>query len=236
MTITLASLIARLTADAPAQSGVPTDAQYQQAVVDAVADLSRRASVPRAALLSVVAGQASYSVPHDFQTLIRLSAISVPFGSSYADYGNYAGVGWGADPRGGVLVTPSGLVPFTGAYREQVTVSGDQLTIYPTPTTSADRSLVYAAGDALVGTDDPPGRLYPTLTDDRAAIALLLAQATCMDRIILAQTGSAGKLRGLGYEIDGSLKQTSQRTEAQDLRAQYLAAIASLTAASGGLG
>jgi hypothetical protein len=224
VTILLADLVSRLSADIPAVSGVPSAAQYSQAVKDAVADLSRRASVPRVATLPIVAGTAAYALPVDFQALIRLAQIGVPYP---AVVGNWE---IGSSDHGGAFVTAAGLVPFSGSYREQVTVSGGTLTIYPTPLTSADRSLVYAAGDALV--DDG----YPTLTDDRAAIALLLAKATCLDRIVLAASGSAGKLRGLGYEIDGSLAQTSQRAEAGDLRTQYLAAVASLTAGSGGLG
>lgn len=224
MTITLASLVARLTADVPAVSGVPSASQYEQAVKDAVADLSRRASVTRVATLAVVAGTASYDLPTDFQKLIRLAAIGVPYPleSSYRDYGAY---------QGGTIVTPAGLVPFSGSYREQITITGNQLTIYPTPTSSASRQLVYAAGDAL--NDD--GDAYPTLTEDRASIALLLASATCLDRIASSPGGQASKIAGLGYTIDQGAAAASSRAQAGDLRAQYLASVASLNAGSGGL-
>lgn len=227
MTITLAELVARVTADVPPQSGVPSAAQYSQAVKDAVADLSRRASVVRVATLAVVAGTAAYSVPADFQALIRLSAIGVayPLGAGSWELG-VGGFG------GGTLVTPQGLVPFSGSYREQTTVSGNTLTIYPTPTVSATRQLVYAAGDALIDGS------YPTLTEDRASIALLLAKATCLDRIATTPAGQAqaGKISGLGYTLDNSAASTGQRTQAQGLRVDYLAAIASLNAGNGGLG
>ncbi len=227
MTITLASLVARLEADVPAVDGVPSTAQYAQAVKDAVADLSRRASVTRRSTISVLAGTADYALPADFQKLIRLAAIGAVYPSG--DGGWELGVG--GDPRGGTIVTPAGLVPFTGTYREQVLIAGDTLTIYPTPQTSADRQLVYAAGDALV--DDA----YSTLTEDRAAIALLLATATCIERQATASGSSgAGKISGLGYTIDSSAATTEQRIKASGLREQYLAAIQSLNAGIGGLG
>lgn len=237
MTILLASLIARLTADVPAQSGVPSSDQYTQAVKDAIADLSRRASVPRVATLAIVANQASYDLPADFEKLIRLAQIGVPFGSSYLDYGVYGGPGWSGygnyegygGLHGGTLVTSAGLVPFAGSYREQITVAGGQLTIYPTPQVSADRQLIYAAGDALVGSE------YPTLTDDRASVALLLASATCLERIVAGGVGVADKVEGLGFAVDARTAGTALRTQAQGLRDQYLAAVASLNAAIGGL-
>lgn len=227
MTITLAELVARLEADIPAVSGVPSAAQYAQAVKDAVADLSRRASVPRVSTLSVVAGQAAYTVPDDFQRLIRLAAIGAQYPLTPAGC-----LDWRYDYFGGVFVTPAGLVPFTGSGREQYTVTGDQLTIYPTPQTSADRDLVYAAGDAV--SDD--GLSYPTLTEDRAAIALLLASAMCMERQAAAGSSTAGKVSGLGYTIDGAQIGSGQRAGAAGLRDSYLAAIDSLNAAIGGLG
>lgn len=225
MTITLADLVARLSADVPAQAGVPTASQYSQAVKDAVADLSRRASVTRCATISVLAGTADYALPADFQALIRLAQLGV----AYPGVGSWE-LGVGGNDPGGTLVTPSGLVPFSGSYREQVLVAGSVLTIYPTPSVSADRQLVYAAGDALVDGS------YPTLTEDRAAIALLLAKATCLERIATVAGSAAAKISGLGYTIDASVAVAGQRQQATGLREQYLAAIASLNAGIGGLG
>jgi hypothetical protein len=222
LSITLASLVARLTVDVLAQSGVPTAAQYAQAVKDAVADLSRRASVARVASLAIVAGTAAYALPSDFQALIRLAAIGVAYPrSSSIDYGDY---------QGGTLITPAGLVPFSGSYREQITISGGALLIYPTPTVSAERQLVYAAGDAIL--DDS----YPTLTEDRAAIALLLAKAACLDRIATSPSGQAVKITAGGDSVDFSTAAAGLRGQAAGLRVEYLAAIASLNAGSGGLG
>jgi len=235
MTITLADLVSRLSADVPAVSGVPTAAQYEQAVKDAVSDLSRRASVPRVTTLAIVANQASYTVPADFQKLIRLAQIGVPFGSSYLDYGVYPGGPWDAYgysgfQRGGVVVSPAGLVPFSDAYREQITVAGDMLTIHPTPQTSADRQLVYAAGDALVDES------YPTLTEDRASIALLLAASSCLERIASSPGQAAVLIETGGDKVDFRQQHLALRTQATALRDQYLAGVASLTAAIGGLG
>lgn len=231
MTILLADLITCLQADVPPQSGVPTDAQYRQAVLDAVADLSRRASVTRIATLGIVAGAASYALPSDFQQLIRLAQIGVPYtpGVGIGDIGSYRCGDY-------TLVTPAGLVPFSGSYREQITVTGSTLTIYPTPTTSADRQLVYAAGDAL----NIAGDGYDTLTADRAAIALLHAQATCMERIASSPRGDAIRLE-TGQDTAGKdVLDTTKRAEAyrgtaSHLREQYLSAVQSLIGAPGGL-
>src|SRR5262245_59237861 len=107
MSILLADLVTRLQADVPAQSGVPTTAQYTQAVKDAVGDLSRRASVTRTATLSVVAGTASYALPADFVKFIRLSTIGVA--------------------QGNIWNTPVGLVPLSGQTRETYTIVGGSL-------------------------------------------------------------------------------------------------------------
>jgi hypothetical protein len=224
VTITLASLVARLSADCPAVSNVPTTAQYEQAVKDAVADLSRRASVTRVATLSIVAGTAAYAVPADFQKLIRLAQIGALYPLESG-----ALLSWGEQPYGGVIVAPQGLIPFTGSYREQITVSGATLTIYPTPQTSADRTLVYAAGDALVAGE------YATLTEDRASIALLLAKATCLERIASSPGGQAVKITAGGDSVDFGVQTSARRTEASGLHGEYLAAVASLNAGSGGL-
>lgn len=225
MPILLADLVSRLMADVPAVSGVPTSGQYQQAVIDAVADLSRRASVPRATTLAIVAGTASYALPADFQRLIRLAQIGggLAFGQSWA-----APV-WMGSGCAGVAVTPAGLVPFNGSYREQITVAGGMLTIYPTPQTSADRQLVYAAGDAL------DSGAYATLTDDRASIALLLAEALCLDKIAASPGGQALKITTGGDTVDFGAQAGALRTQSSGLRTQYLAAVDSLNAGLGGL-
>lgn len=215
MTITLADLVTRLAADVPAQSGVPTTAQYIQAIKDGVVDLGRRASVVRRAVLSIVAGTASYELPSDFVTYVRLSAIGVAYPQSN---------------QGGTFVTPAGLVPFSGSFREQITVAGATLTIYPTPTFSADRTLVYAASDAL---DD--AEHYPTLTQDRATIALLHARAACLDRIALSPAGAAVKITTGQDTVDLAASATALREQAAIARQQYLSAVASLNAGSGGL-
>src|SRR4051812_19286525 len=108
MSITLASLVARLEADVPAVSSVPSADQYSQAVKDAVADLSRRASVTRVSTLTIVAGTASYALPSDFQRLIRLAQIGAVYPLTPPP------LGWGDSwPNGGTIITPQGLIPFS---------------------------------------------------------------------------------------------------------------------------
>ena len=185
-------------------------------------DGTKSASVPRAATLSVIAGTATYAVPADFQRLIRLAQIggAPAFGQSYLEYGGINPYDAYGNRLGGHTLGDKLRAPFGEA----------QLTIDPTPQTSADRQLVYAAGDAL------DGGSYATLTDDRATIALLLAASTSLDRLGNAPGGGALVIETGGDKVDFRQQAVANRQQAADYRAQYLAAVASLNAAMGGLG
>lgn len=210
MSITLASLVARLQADVPQQFGVvPSTAQYSQAVEDAVADLGLRASTPLRIDFAIVAGTASYALPADFVKLIRLSSIGAAVGD--------------------VLITDSGLVPFSESYREQVTVFGSSLTIYPTPTQSATRSLYYAAGYVLAA------GAYANLTAERATVAMLAARATCLELIAMAAKSDALRTQGGSDSVDTTQRAAQLRQTAAQLRQQYESWIGRLNSSSGGL-
>lgn len=214
MSATIAELMARLMDDVSPIDGVPSIAQYRQALIDAVSDLGRRSSMVRQATIAVAAGVATYGVPADLLKPIALEQIGASFGSD----------------GGGIFITPAGLVPFTGAYRETVTLIGDQLHISPPPAASADRTLVYAAGDAL------SGETFPTLTAERARIALLLAGALCLDMRALSPGGQAVKVTSDGDTIDTGPAVAAVRALAQDRRSAYMAAVQALNAQVGGLG
>ena len=215
MSMPLAELIARLIDAVPPIDGVPSVAQYRQAVIDSVADLGRRASMTRLALLPVVAGVAQYPAPADCLALIQLSAIGAPFG---------------VDSGGGTWVTSAGLIPFTGSYHETVSLLGDAIVISPTPQFTADRTLAYAAADILTGES------FLTLSSERAGIALLLAQAIALGIRSTAPAAQAVKVTSDGDTIDTTPQATLLRALAQTLRSDYLAAVASLNAHSGGFG
>lgn len=154
MSISLATLTARLTAAVPAVNGLPTSAQYQQCVEDSLADLSERKPNQKIAVISIVSGTGSYTLPSDFVRLIALETLLA---------------------TDGVLISDAGLMPVDAAWTELVTVAGLVLTITPTPTYTTTRRLHYAAGHVLDNSN-----AYPDLTAGAAGVALLMAQALAL--------------------------------------------------------
>jgi hypothetical protein len=69
MSVTLADLVSRLQADVPARNGVPSPAQYEQAVEDAVEGYGLRRPMQKTSDVAVVSGTASYGLPADFVTI-----------------------------------------------------------------------------------------------------------------------------------------------------------------------
>jgi len=150
VSITLASLVSRLQIDVPVRHDVPTTAQYEQAVKDAVRDYSRRRPMERVATVEVTSGVADYALPADFVRLIALV---------------------GLPETEGVIHTPSGLVPMAESPREYWTIAGAVLTLHPTPQYNVTRQVRYAAGHILTE------GAYPDLTDDDVSILMLKAQS-----------------------------------------------------------
>jgi len=74
MAYLLSALTARVTADVPAYNSVPSTAQYQQAVKDAIDAYSLRNPIVDTATLSLVADTADYDLPTDFLEVIRMRA------------------------------------------------------------------------------------------------------------------------------------------------------------------
>ena len=199
----LISLTTQLETDVPSLNGTPSAAQYTQVVKDAVADLGRRMPQTVRVTLAVVSGTASYDLPADFVRLIRLS-----------------GPVWYGD----VLITDAGIVPIAQpsglTCRETYAVRGSVLTIHPTPEYSQDRTLWYAAGDAL-GDDE-----YATLDENRAQIALSKARAIALG-LQAAKAAADAWVSELGPEKVDKTKQAAElRAAATFHEAQYAAAIA----------
>ncbi|MBN1287841.1 MAG: hypothetical protein JXB47_20750, partial [Anaerolineae bacterium] len=165
-----------------------TAAQYAQAVKDALGDLASRAPALRTATLETVAGQAEYALPDDFLRLVSLTT--------------YSG---GA---GEVLVTGEGLVPLgRDGYRETVEVSGNTLTLVPTPTFDADRTLRYAVRYVLNESDE-----YTTLDEDRARVALLKAESIALRWIANAVTRQAWSYTVAEERVDKQKQAAEFRT------------------------
>ena len=187
----------RVAALVPAQNGVPTTAQYQQAVKDAVADFGRR--VPRRLLgtLAVVAGTASYAFPAGFQRLIKLEAL-------------------GAED---IIRDGAGfLVPLSASWQERYTVDGATITFYPTPAYTLNRDYLYAAGYPYVAATDS----FTGLISEYEPVVMLKAQA-----VALRALGVAGaNMAGMSYRIgDTSVQRTVTQAHAQwasELDAAYL--------------
>jgi hypothetical protein len=201
MSVSLSSLISRLQSAVPARNNVPSVVQYEYAVKDAVGDFSKRAPIRKETTLSFVSGVATYSLPDDFLSLVAVISQGI--------YGD-------------VILGDSGIVPVSASsLRERYSVAGLSLTVYPTPTYSASRTVQYAAKYAL-----GEGDIYADLTDENAAVVLLKAQAIALD----AQANVAAQ-EAWQYAIgDESVNKTglvaALRAQAQEFESKYAAATA----------
>lgn len=203
MSVALDDLITRLQADVPARGSVPSTAQYEYAVKDAVADFSRRRPMTLITTLSIVSGTASYDLPGDFLFIIKLDDFTA---------------------TDGIIHTSAGIVPLSSDWNERFTVNGLTITFIPTPSYTLARTLRYAAGHVLNESE-----VYPYLTDEDAGILLLKAQAIALRKQALAAvTASTGEI--VEYAIgDERVKKSSPSqvlsAQASSLESAYLAAV-----------
>ena len=154
MSMTLAALVAKVTAAVPTRNGAPSADQYEGCVQDAAEDLSARMSHQKVVTLSIVAGTGSYALPSDFLRAIRIEALLA---------------------TDGVLISDVGLIPVDAAWEELHTYAGQTLTITPTPVYTTSRRLWYVAGHVL---DD--NEAYPDMTSQEGALVALKAQALAL--------------------------------------------------------
>ncbi len=203
MAITLADLVTRLQEDVPARDGAPTAEQYARAATEAIADYSARCPMQRITTLSIAAGVASYTLPADFLSLVRLDTTS---------------------SKGGVLHTSAGLIPAPTSWTERYTVNGLTLTFTPTPTYTLDRLLIYAARHVLDAQNS-----YPDLTDRDVGILILKAQALALRaQAVAILTSATGEI--VEYQVgDEKVKKVGAseglRTAAAFLEREYLEAV-----------
>lgn len=168
---TLADLIADLQTDVPAVNSVPTTAQYEKAVKDAVNEFSRRCGLVKIASLNIVSGTATYDLADDFLKLILLES---PVGID------------------GVIISASGIIPLGESWDETYQVVAGQITFFPTPTYTMTRDYRYKAAWILTGDDG--SETYADMRDEEAQIVLLKAKALATEKIMNAQA-SKGSLR-----------------------------------------
>lgn len=168
----LGNLVQRLMQEVPAADGVPTPAQYEQAVRDAVRDFSRRCGLAKISSLAIVPNTATYTLPADFLSMILLESPAT------------------AD---GVVITNTGLIPISADWEETHTIVNQQITFYPTPAYSMTREFKYKAGWVLDINDE-----YSTMGEEEAQIVLMKAQAICNNKIANAMSADGVLKYSLG--------------------------------------
>jgi hypothetical protein len=180
MTKALADMITELQEDIPAVDGIPSDAQYERAVKDAVREFSRRCGQIQNGTLDIVPGTASYALPADFLDLIE---IDNPF-----------------QPEHQVMVTSTGIIPFSELHPfcEERTIRNGMITFVPTPSYTMTRYIEYKAAWVLDEDD-----AYP-LTDDEARIVLLKAKGICFEKLANANAGAGFKYAVGNMSVDKS--------------------------------
>lgn len=204
MTVALADLVSRLQVAVPAKNDVPSTADYQQHIKDAVLQLAQDVPLIRTAELAIVAGTATYTLPSDFLFLIAVDAIA-------------------GHARDGVIIGSNGLVPVARDWCERCEVVGGEITFYPTPVYTTLRTLRYAALYELTGTSG--NEQYNALTQNGARIALLYAQY-----LALTQQASAVAGDGWRYQIGDEMVDKSNQgkgisNQADGLLSQYRRAV-----------
>jgi len=191
---TLAAMVADLQSEVPAVDGIPTTAQYNQAVEEAVIDFSRRCGLIKISSLSIISGTATYSLATDFLKLIALDALV------------------GID---GVIVSDK-LIPVSKNFEEEHTIVNKQITFYPTPQYTMTRYYKYKMQWVATAGD------YTTLGEDEAQIVLLLAKSKALMKITNDQAGDNIKYSfGAVSEDLGGASDTS-RKNANDAEKEYL--------------
>lgn len=210
MAISQSQLVTQLQSDVPAYNGVPTAEQYVRCVVDALADLSRRAPLQKVTTIQIVAGTAVYAVPTDFVRIIKFA--------------------WQTLPGQRVIITGAGIVPLSATYRERVEVVGGQLTIYPTPTYSLARDLVYAAGYV----PDTAGN-YANLTEQLQGIAALKAKSLALSHQADAAARQSWRYATGDQSVNKEALYQAFQAQATENEKKYLAAIAAWVGVVGGL-
>jgi hypothetical protein len=203
----LSDLVAKLELDVPAEDGVPTETQYENAVIDAVRDFSELCGVMQIGTLNIISGTATYDLPADFLRLINLFTLG---------------------GEGVIYNANSQIIPLNGSFCERHTIRNGQITFYPIPRYSAARDFSYKA--AWIGTDieaegsEAADVEYETMGEREARIVLMKAKALALTKKVNAQEGSGLKYSFGAVSEDLSGSSDSWGKDAKTAEAEYLAA------------
>lgn len=184
----LSELIALVQEDIPAEGGVPSEMQYEQAVKDAVRDFGERCGLEQLGTLNIVAGQATYDLPADFLSMIQIETLI------------------SAD---GVLHSSGGLIPVSANWEERFTIRNLQITFKPTPTYSMARDFRYKAGWVLTPAEDQyDNDEYETLGEREGRIIVLKAAALLSEKKANAIAGDVMKYSfgAVSEDLSGSVE------------------------------
>jgi hypothetical protein len=183
----LSELVTLVESDVPAEGGVPSSTQYEQAVKDAVRDFSERCGVEQLGTLSIVSGTATYDLPADFLTLIVLETFM---------------------SQDGVLISSQGLIPVSANWEERFTIRNGQITFKPTPTYSMARDFRYKAAWILTeAVDEYDNAEYETLGAREGRIVVLKAKALVSTKKANAVAGDSIKYSfgAVSEDLSGSV-------------------------------
>lgn len=184
MSITLDWLVAELESDVPASDGVPSAAQYENAIKDAVRSFSERCGLEQISTLNIVAGTATYDLPADFLALILLESLLMP---------------------DGILHSSGGLIPITSTWEERWTIRNGQITFYPTPTYTVARDISYKAGWVLTAVDQEYGEYeYAAMGEREAQIVLLKAKSFALTKQANVSSGMKYSLGAVSVDNSGT--------------------------------
>ncbi len=205
----LSVLVSRLQEDVPARNSIPSADQAERAVIDAVADFSRKAGRMKIGTLSIVSGQASYTLPADFVSMIRI-------------YSMFA--------ENGIINSGQGLIPTNARWNERHVIADGVITFYPTPTYSISRGFEYKAGWVLETAS------YDEMGDTEAGIVLLLAAAKVL-HLQANKTVSEAWTYQIGDERVSKERLSEQiRLQSDAMQAKYLDALQTYKGNAGAAG
>lgn len=200
----LSELVALVEEDVPAEGGVPSALQYEQAVKDAVRDFSERCGLEQLGTLSIVSGTATYSLPADFLKLIALETLMSP---------------------DGVLISAEGLIPVSANWEERYTIRNGQITFKPTPTYAMTRDIRYKAAWILTeAVDEYDNAEYETLGEREGRIVVLKAKALAAIKKSNASAGDAIKYSFGAVSEDLSSLEEGYRKDAKNFESEYVEA------------
>lgn len=198
---TLAALVAELQSEVPAVNSVPTTAQYEQAVKDAVLDFSRRCGLGKWAELSIISGTATYNLPADFLKMITLEILT------------------GVD---GTISADRSLIAVSSDWEEeQWTIANKVITFVPTPQYTLTRDYKYKAAWVLTGSSG--SETYAAMGDDEAQIVMIKAKSLAKEKLANKMASAGGMKYSLGaVSVDKGSGVEALTSEVYKLHGQFV--------------